>query len=132
MERIENGVQEVAQFKVAEIRPRELVAHVLTKAKYLAVIDFALWMCDGHQDAFQVVGILHHHVGDDVDECLTLLLGKRAHHAKVNPLDAVFRQRDFLLLGRLLFTFHGIGFGFGRYGFADLLARSRFLDEYVA
>ena len=63
---------------------------------------------------------------------MALLLGKRAHHAKVNPLDAVFRQRDLLLLVSLLFAFHGLGFGLGHYGFADLLAGSRFLDEYVA
>ena len=120
----DHGPQEVAQLKVAEIRPGVLAAHPLAHLQHGAVIDVALRLCHLQHRALETVGVVHHHAGDDVDEALALLCAQRAHHAEVDPLDAVLRQRELLRCCCVLA--HGGGGRGGR-----RIGRRR-LDEHVA
>ena len=55
------------------------------------MIDCALRPGDLEDGALEGIRILHDNGSDEVDENLALLLGELAHHAKVNPFDAVLR-----------------------------------------
>ena len=77
---------------------------------------------------------MHHHTGDHIDEHLALFLGKRAHHAEIDPLDIMIGKGQFFLLGGFLFAlctlFIFLRFDFFRFGLR--CARAWFSDEDIA
>ena len=73
LKRIQNGIHEVAQFKVTEVRSGELAAHTFTHLQHSPVVDLSLGLRNLEDCALETVGIMQHHAGDDINQVLALL-----------------------------------------------------------
>ena len=92
LEAAQDGAREIPGIEVAEIGSAVLGTHALAHLRDGAVADLAPGLGHLQDRTLQGTGVMHDHTGDNVNEKLPLPGGQGAHHAEINPFDAVLRK----------------------------------------